>query len=395
VGDERLIWKTGKLQVFLNDPDFLLVFSFSWRTIDPGNQNHFFIIFIFKYEERRWMTMITNGTSILVVLVCVILFCAGPVNAAINTISQGNTVFIGEEGLDISAAMGPDTQIGWWAPAADIAATSPGKTIDLRNRITAFMVTPSEFSGYSGNWYRINNQGQANGVAFLVADPQLEIKAEDTTVDVNPQMNWIPSGDDIQFRIDSNLAQMFFQRGSAPLITIHVQAPDGSEYSALYNAAGMPTSIEDIPVTTTPFFTGSIWNMGNPGLYAPGTYTYWAECNVNRMNDNYNIEGKTISRKSSLLNQGVNPLISSATTIPATNTWTPTQVTTQITTPARTIITPLTTVSTVVKTPPPTQSPTATATVIPSPSRTQAPGFGVTLAISAILFGLIMSLKKE
>ena len=82
--------------------------------------------------------------------------------------------------------------------------------------------------------------------------------------------------------------------------------------------AGIPTSIEEIPVTSTPFVTGPIWNMGNPGLYAPGTYTYWAECNVNRMNDNYNVEGKTISRKSTLLNQGANPLISTATTIPAT-----------------------------------------------------------------------------
>jgi len=38
--------------------------------------------------------------------------CAGPATAAINTISQGNAVFIGEEGLGISAAMGPDTRIG-------------------------------------------------------------------------------------------------------------------------------------------------------------------------------------------------------------------------------------------------------------------------------------------
>ena len=121
--------------------------------------------------------MIIKGTSILVVLVCVILFCAGPVNAAINTISQGNTVFIGEEGLDISAAMGPDTQIGWWASAADISTTSPGKTINLRNRITGFMVIPSEFSGYTGNWYRINDKGKMNGTALsLLQNPSWKLK---------------------------------------------------------------------------------------------------------------------------------------------------------------------------------------------------------------------------
>ncbi len=62
--------------------------------------------------------------------------------AAINTIGQGNVVFVGEEGLDISAALGPDTQIGWWASAADITTTSPTKTIDLKGRITSFMVSP-------------------------------------------------------------------------------------------------------------------------------------------------------------------------------------------------------------------------------------------------------------
>ena len=339
--------------------------------------------------------MIKKGTSIIVVLVCIIFFCAGTVNAAINTISQGNTVFIGEEGLDITAAMGPDTRIGWWSPAADITKTSPGKTIDLSGRITGFIVTPSEFSGYTGNWYRINNEGKMNGTAFLVADPQLEIQAEDTTVDVNPQLNWIPTGDDIQFRIDNNLAQIFFQRGSPPLITIYVQSPEGAEYSALYNAGGIPTSIVDIPVTSTPNFTGPIWNMGNPALYAPGTYIYWAESNVNHMNDNYNIEGKTISRKSTLLNQGGNPLISTTTPIPAPNTQTPIQVTTQTKTQPTTLSTPQMTVITIVQTPFPAQSPTTSATVIPSPSQTQSPGFGATLAISAILFGLVVFLKKE
>jgi hypothetical protein len=343
--------------------------------------------------------MISKGTSILVVLVFIILFCTGTVNAVINTISQGNTVFIGEEGLDITAAMGQDNQIGWWAPSASISTTSPSKTIDLGGRITTFMVTSSEFSGYTGNWYRINNQGKVNGVAFLVADPQLEIKAEDATVDVNPQLNWIPTGDDIHFRIDSNLAQMFFQRGSAPLITIHVQSPGGAEYSALYDANGIPTSIIDIPVTSTPYVTNPIWNMGNLGLYPYGTYTYWAESNVNHMNDNYNIEGKTISKKSPLLNQGANPLISTATTITAPNTQIPMQVTMQVTTQAttlsRTTITPQKTVSTDVQTPPPNQSPTTSATVIPSPSQTQSPGFGVLLSISAILFGFVVSLKKK
>jgi hypothetical protein len=332
------------------------------------------------------MNMIKNGVKILIVLVCIFLFCVGPATAAINTIKQGNAVFIGEEGLDISAAMGPDTKIGWWASAADITTTSPTQTIDLAGRITSFMVNPSEFDGYPGNWYRLDNSGKADGIAFLVVDPQLVIKVEDTTVDVDPALQWIPSGDDIRFRIDTNLAQIASQRSVSPPITIKVQSPDGAIYSSVRNAAGTPTSIVNLPVNTVPFYTGSIWNMGNPDIYPPGTYTIWAESNVNQMNDNYDVTGKTISKQITLLNQGVNPLITKATTVPTQTTRTPTQVTPQVTTQ--------TIVSTTVPTPSPSEPPTTAATVVPSPSP-KTPGFGATLAISAILFGLAVYLKKE
>ena len=334
--------------------------------------------------------MIKNRALVLIILVSISLVCAGPVTAAINTISQGNIVFIGEQGLDISAAMGPDTRVGWWASAADIITTSPTNAVDLTNRITGFMVNPSEFSGYTGNWYRLNSEGKSDGIAFNVAEPQLDIKAEDTTVQVDVEtLKWIPTGDDIQFRIDNNLAPMTTQRGSPPLITIRVQGPDGGIYSALYNAGGAPTSIEDIPVTSTRFYTGSIWNMGDPARYSPGTYIIWAECNVNKMHDNYDVTGKTISRKITLLNQGVNPLITKKVTIPTTIT--PAQTATQVTT---TTATP-TFVTTTVPTPAPTEPQTTTATAVPSPTRTQAPGFGTVLAVMAISLGLVFYPKKE
>jgi hypothetical protein len=335
--------------------------------------------------------MIKMDTTILIVLVCIILLCVGPASAAINTIKQGNTVFIGEEGLDISAAMGPDTQIGWWASAADITTTSPTKTIDLNGRTTSFMVSPSEFDGYFGNWYRLNSSGKSDGTAFLVADPQLAIKVEDTTIDVNVELlKWIPSGDDIRFRIDTNLAQIASQRSTPAPITIKVQSPDGAIYSSLRNAGGMPTSIVDIPVNTVPFYTGSIWNMGNPDVYGPGTYTIWAESNINNMKNNYEVTGKTISKPFNLLNQGQNPLITKATTVPIQTTRTPTQAPTQVTTrmPTQTLE------STTVPTLPPTEIPITTATQVPSPSPTKAPGFEATLAGAALLFGLVFHLKK-
>lgn len=334
--------------------------------------------------------MIKKDTTILILLVCIFLFCVGPASAAINTIKQGNAVFIGEEGLDISAAMGPDTQIGWWASAADITATSPTKTIDLKGRTSSFMVSQSDFDGYLGNWYRLNSSGKSDGIAFLVVDPQLDLKVEDTTVQVDVELlKWIPTGDDIQFRIETNLVQMASQRSAPPLITIKVQSPAGGIYSSLLNAAGTPTSIVDIPVSTIPFYTGPIWNMGDPAMYAPGTYTLWATSNVNQMNDNYDVPGKTISKKITLLNQGANPLITKATPVSTQITGIPTLATSQVTTQ--------TVVSTTVPIPSPTELPTTTASESPSPSpsQTQAPGFEATLAGAALLFGLVFYLKKE
>jgi hypothetical protein len=102
------------------------------------------------------------------------------------------------------------------------------------------------------------------------------------------------------------------------------------------------------------------------------------------MNDNYDVTGKTISKQITLLNQGQNPLITKATTVPTTRA--PTQTTPLATTQ--------TIVSTTVPTPSPTEPPTTAVTVVPSPSP-KTPGFGATLAISAILFGLVMYLKKD
>jgi hypothetical protein len=321
----------------------------------------------------------------LFLLVIFSLCCAGPATAAINTISQGNAVFIGEGGLNISAAMGPDTRIGWWASAADITTTSPTNTVDLAGRITSFMVNPSEFSGYPGNWYRLNGAGKADGIAFIVVDPQLVIKVEDATADVDPALQWIPSGDDIRFRIDTNIAQIAFQRSAQPPITIKVQSPDGAIYSSLSNAGGTPTSIVDIPVNAVTFYTGPIWNMGNSGVYPPGNYTIWAESNVNHMNDNYDEIGKTISKKVTLLNQGMNPLIRTTITTSRTTTQItvlPTQTTSKTQQPA--------TVTTMTTIPIPT-----TATTPPTPSQTQAPGFEAALASAAVLSGLVFFLKKE
>ena len=327
----------------------------------------------------------------IVLLVFASLFLILPVTAAINMITTGATVFIGEDGLDITGAMGGDSRIGWWASGASITSSSPDYSIPVPNPAN-FYVSPTDFGSHTGAWYRLNSSGNVNGAAFTVVDPRLDLKVEDTTVDVDVTDKWVPTGDSIRFRIETNLISISQRPGvtSTP-VTIKVQSPDGAVYTSLVNSAGISTSTVDIPVTSTPYFTGSIWDTGRVAVYPTGTYTLWAECNVNFMNDRYGEVGKTTARQISLLNQDLNPLYhtSTPTTIPATQvTVTPT---TQSTTPPQT-----TQITSIPTTPVPWESSTTITTQIPAPSPTQtkSPGFEGILTSTAIILGLVLFLRK-
>ncbi len=92
-------------------------------------------------------------TIALVAVALFVLMAVMPVSAAVcstngTVINQGATIFIGEEGLNVTHALNQAfyqgtgtpaqnnsvpslTVIGWWASAADLYTTSPSRTIDL------------------------------------------------------------------------------------------------------------------------------------------------------------------------------------------------------------------------------------------------------------------------
>ena len=98
----------------------------------------------------------------IVILVFASFFLVGPVTAAINTITTGATVFIGEDGLDITGAMGGDSRIGWWASGASTATSSPDYSISVSNPAN-FYVSPTDFVSHTGAWYRLDSSGNVNG----------------------------------------------------------------------------------------------------------------------------------------------------------------------------------------------------------------------------------------
>ena len=326
----------------------------------------------------------------------VMFFFTGPVCAAINTIPVGGTVFIGEQGLDVSGGVAPaPIDIGWWASGAAIATSSPDKQISIPDP-TNFFVSPTEFSSRTGTWYRL----PAKTVIFNVVEPQLALKVEDTSVSVDVTDKWVPTDDQIRFRLEHNLGSIAQRAGqtSTP-ITIKVQAPDGGVYSSLVNKAGTATSIVNIPVTTTPFYTDSIWDTGQRSIYMPGSYTIWAECNVNSMKDNYNFAGKSVSQKSTLLNQDQNPLIGgkyqTSTTVPVTTkvvttVQSPIPTITSVPTSVKPVIAETTQIPTIQTTPPLTITTTQAL-----PTTTKSPGFTGVLTGLAALISLIVYIRKN
>ena len=332
-------------------------------------------------------------TKICLTVMLGILLLVFPAIAAINTISQGNTVFLGEDGLDVSSFAPSGTTFGYWKSGASIATSSPDDTFIVSDP-TKFSVAPFKFGSELGSWYLLDSTGKANGVAVIVAEPKLNLKVEDKTVGVDVSVNkWVYRGDEVGFLIDTNLYTIT-QRGTPALITIKVEPPGGGGYTALVNDAGTH-SIKDIQVSTSPFDTGALWDTGN-SLYAPGTYTIWAECNVNHMKDNYGVTGKTESTKTSLANQERNPLmdVTATATSPTTQvTQTPTAVITTV---------PKTSQTTSVLTGTPTPASTTIPTTLPTTSATpvgttqkKTPGFGIVVTAIAVTFIAALALKKQ
>jgi hypothetical protein len=330
----------------------------------------------------------------IILIIAFVSFAASifPVSGAINTIGAGGTVFIGEQGLDISAATGTSTQIAWFPSTASTSSAVPERIIDVTAIKTSFSVSPTDFSSRNGNWY-CWSAGWTVGIApiaFRVTDPYLSIKVDDLDTGVDVTNNkWIYRGDMARFRIETNMYTMAERAGvgaTAAPVTIKVQTPTGSTLTSLVNGAGVSNSLVDIPVVTSPYNTTPFWDTGN-SLYSPGTYMVWVECNANSMKDSYPQEGKTITSKATVLVTEFNPMLKTETPTAATRP--ATAVTSQTTTvqPKTTVVTtrPATTLVMETTTVQPTIQETVTSPLkpIPTPTRTYADGFTAIISVAA------------
>jgi hypothetical protein len=214
-------------------------------------------------------------------------------------VSQGATVFIGEQGLDISPAItsaqitGLENTIGWWASAANIGSTPPTVSVDTAGgRATSFTVTQSEFDGYTGTWYLVDPlTSWAIAPVFNVKAPSLDITIRDPYqndgADVSSKS--VPTGSRLQFQIGTNMYTVLDPALRSPVFNItgpgNATFPDSDGYldivvkdesgailTALYNTTGTPraNTIKALNVSTQPF----TWGRANSGR-GPGIDYVW------------------------------------------------------------------------------------------------------------------------
>lgn len=204
-----------------------------------------------------------NYMFIMVALVALVLMVL-PVSAvAVGTsVNHGATVFIGEQGLDITPAMEGYTTLGYWSSGSVISTTSPVSTIPVSGRLTSFSVTQSEFAGYTGSWYQVDSAGHAQNVAFIVADPRLSVSIRNGG-DLSSSLDGktVASGTPVTFKLDTNIVLSNNRKDmGSPIAPSVIKAP----WSNFTVSGGSATSVRFTDISNN---TPTSWDWTINGVH--------------------------------------------------------------------------------------------------------------------------------
>ena len=264
--------------------------------------------------------------------------CVMPAGASVADVTQGSTIFVGEEGLVLQPGVlaANDTQVAWYPSGTTVTATSvPEATVTVNP--SSFDVTAVQFASRTGAWYSYpNGVAQATPhLSFLVDQPEAKVKLWVYTSGVGEDGTGYKTirGVKLGFRMETNLYPIFNRPGVSaidPGIDIYVEAPGGFTYSALYDdAAPTPHSVSitgQHPKTAyayVPVQPGAtcVWYTGN-SAYDAGEYTYYAYADVNGLKNVVGrIQGDTFTLLATATDTaGATPTPESPTLITGTGT---------------------------------------------------------------------------
>ncbi|HUU76304.1 MAG TPA: MEMAR_RS02690 family S-layer glycoprotein [Methanoregulaceae archaeon] len=255
----------------------------------------------------------TKRFSLALIAVVALAMLILPASAAVNQIAQGGDVFIGEEGLDVSVAVGAFTQVAWFASGTNPSTDTPNAVLAVGTP-AAFYVAPADFVGKTGNWYRWDGGATRNQVSFNVVDPNIALKIWDQNANKDVTGKSVPTGNFENFRIETNIYSVTARPGYAGegFVNIRVKTADGATYTAMFQSTAVSLPLTGQVVDSSLWYwvpagaTTQGWNTGvmdvnGARMYKAGVYTVYAEVSLNKLKDNYkapdgsDYTGKTVT----------------------------------------------------------------------------------------------------
>jgi PGF-CTERM protein len=285
-----------------------------------------------EYMTKR-LTIALVAVALFVLLAVMPAAATFAANGTI--INQSATIFIGEQGLNLTHALNQaqnlltpgtgtnlettpfgNTTIGWWASAANIGNSAPSATINLGSgtppQYDSFTVAQQNFVGYTGNWYLMNSAtggvafvggSSANSpvVVFTVADPALDIGVWDYNQATDVTGTSVPQGEYLGFTVKTNMVLsttdklrgslntswdttstlQYYPINSATdgYINLKVKDSTGATLTGLANATGTSALTSQF-IATQPFY----WPYNTGSKYTTTTgpvQSYWLTNAVN------------------------------------------------------------------------------------------------------------------
>jgi hypothetical protein len=109
--------------------------------------------------EIRSKSLIWFVAGVLLFCLCIVVVPVNAVNNVIESPGVGATIYIGEQGLDLTHALNqaqghnpvddvpPLKIVGWWPPGQAPSLYAPTRTIDVALNYNNFMVAPADYYG--------------------------------------------------------------------------------------------------------------------------------------------------------------------------------------------------------------------------------------------------------
>lgn len=250
------------------------------------------------------------NTYRIVIMAILILGIAGiaPVAAEITTVANGGVVFVGEQGLtfqdNTAAAIPAGTTLEWFAAGDDPMTDSPSATYICQGPGYE-VISPMIFQTRTGNWYLVDRTVSPASYCTVIEIkmPAIDVRAYNSqTGEDMTNMRVVKDGGAITFRLDSNLHEALLSRPNIMAwdstgIKVVVVDEEGTTYTGLVENAVTETVCpltQILPVSSQYYLPDS---TGASGLMVPnwdldsdqykvGTYTFYAQVNLNGLKDN-------------------------------------------------------------------------------------------------------------